>query len=72
MAATLTTPVASARDAPQSTLDFLEHLTAQVGRPSREVLFSSLDRELHRIRRLEAGTQPLGSNRAQQFFPLFE
>jgi len=72
MAASLTTPVATARNAPQSTLDFLERPTPQVGRPSREVLFSGLDRELHRIRRLEAGTQPLRPNRTQQFLPLLK
>jgi hypothetical protein len=72
MAAPLTIPIASARNPLESTLDFLEHLTPQVGCASREILFSGLNGELHRIRGLEAGTQPLGSHRADQFLPLLE
>jgi hypothetical protein len=60
MPASLTIPVASARNPLQSALDFLERPTSQVGCASRQVLFGRLDCEFHRIRGLEAGTQPLG------------
>jgi hypothetical protein len=72
MPASLTIPIASARNPLQSTFDFLEHAAPQVGRASRQVLFSGLDCELHRIRGLEASTQPLWPDRTEQFVPLLE